>query len=133
MLNFSYTKVKGRSAIPVVNLYLQNLDNPLLCATSDCAILDTGSDVTLVSFSIISKLQAKLIQKKKLIPFRGLGREIEGIPYRIRVSFDNNEYFSALVLAVADLELDGETIIGRNILNRYLITLDGRNEVFTIF
>ena len=132
MLDFSYTRVDGRSAIPIVNLYFQNFDNPLLSAIADCAILDTGSDLTLVSFSIISSLQAKLIKRKKSVPFKGLSREIEGIPYRVKVSFDHKEYFNVLVLAVADCELNGETIIGRNILNRYTINFDGRNQVFTI-
>jgi hypothetical protein len=132
MLNFSYTQVTGRSPIPVVNLYLQNLDNPLLNAIADCSILDTGSDLTLVSFSIISKLQSKLISGKSLVPFKGLSREIEGIPYRVKASFDRENYFNVLVVAVADCELNGETIIGRNILNRYAINLDGRNRVFTI-
>ncbi len=130
MLNFSYTQVTGISPIPVVNLYLQNLDNPLLNAIADCAILDTGSDLTLVSFSIISKLQSKLISGKSLVPFKGLSREIEGITYRVKASFDRENYLNVLV--IADCELNGETIIGRNILNRYAINLDGRNRVFTI-
>jgi hypothetical protein len=132
MLNFSYTQISGISPIPIVNLYLQNLDNSQLNTIADCSILDTGSDLTLVSFSVISKLEAKLIAGKSLVPFKGLSRAIEGIPYRIKASFDNEHYFNVLVIAVADCELNGETIIGRNILNRYLINLDGRNRVFTI-
>jgi len=45
---------------------------------------------------------------------------------------DNEKYFNTMVIAVADCELNGETIIGRNILNRYVINLDGRNRIFTI-
>jgi hypothetical protein len=132
MLNFSYTQVAGRSPIPVVSLYLQNLDNPQLTAIADCSILDTGSDLTLVSFSVVSKLQCKLITGKSLVPFKGLSRQIEGIPYRVKVSFDDEKYFNVLVVAVADCELNGETIVGRNILNRYVINLDAPNRVFTI-
>ena len=132
MLSFCHTNTNGISPIPIVNLYLQNLDNPLLATVADCAILDTGSDITLVSFSIISKLQSKLIKGKKLIPFKGLSREIEGIPYRIKVSFDNEFFFNILVLAVADCELNGETIVGRNILNRYVISFNGPKLTFTI-
>lgn len=132
MLSFSYTQVRGRSPLPIVSLYLQNLDNSLLKAIAECAVLDSGSDLTLISFSIVSKLQCKLISGKSLIPFKGLRREIEGIPYRVRVSFDDEQYFNALVIAVADCELNGETIVGRNILNRYVINLDGPKQVFTI-
>jgi hypothetical protein len=132
MLKFFYTQVSGISPIPIVNLYLQNIDNLLLSAVADCSILDTCSDLTLVSFSLISKLQAKLISGKSRIPFKGLSRQIEGIPYRVKVSFDGEKYFNALVIAVADCELNGETIVGRNILNRYVINLDGRNRFFTI-
>ena len=132
MLSFPYTKVEGRSSIPISNIYLQNPLDSRLSTNFDFAILDTGSDITIVSYEIVSKLQLRPIDSQKSISFRGLGRETQGIPYRIKLSFDDLDYISSKVIAVPDDILQGETIIGRNVLNRYAITFDGPKLVFTI-
>jgi hypothetical protein len=132
MLDFPYIKVKGISPIPVVNLYLQNYENSLLTATFDCAILDTGSDLTLVPYTIASKIQAKIIDSIKPVPFKGLSQQTEGIPFRIKVSFDLEHYIGVKAIAVPDDILGHEIIIGRNILNRYIITFNGPKLVFSI-
>jgi hypothetical protein len=52
--------------------------------------------------------------------------------YPVDVSFDFNNYFTTKVYALPDDFMRDEVIIGRNILNCYVINLDGRNGVFTI-
>jgi hypothetical protein len=130
--NFPYTKVEGISPIPILNIYLQNPSNTNLSMIFDGAILDTGSDLTIISYEIVSKLQLRTIDSQKLIPFRGLGRETQGIPYLINLSFDDQDYIRSRVIAVPEDILHGEAIIGRNILNRHCITFDGPKLVFTI-
>jgi hypothetical protein len=132
MPDFPYTKVQGISPIPIVTTFFRNLSNPSIATTCNCGILDTGSDLTIVSYSIISQLQATAIDRQQSISFRGLGRSSQGIAYRIGMSFDRIEFFRAKVIAVPDDVLNGEVIIGRNILNRYAINFDGRNLVFQI-
>jgi hypothetical protein len=132
MPNFPYTKVEGRSSIPILNIYLQNPLDSKLSMNFDFAILDTGSDITIISYEIISKLQLRPIDSQKSIPFRGLGRETQGIPYLINLSFDDRDYIRSKVIAVPEDILQGEAIIGRNILNRHCITFDGPKLVFTI-
>jgi hypothetical protein len=132
MPNFSYTKVDVISPIPVVNIYLQNPLNSKLSTIFDCAILDTGSDLTIISYEIVSKLQLRPIDSQKSILFRGLGRETQGIPYLINLSFDDRDYIRSKVIAVPEDILQGEAIIGRNILNRHCIIFDGLKLVFTI-
>jgi Retroviral aspartyl protease len=132
MPSFPYTKVEGRSSIPILNIYLHNPINHQLSTNFDFAILDTGSDITIISYEIVSKLQLRPIGSQKYTSFRGLGRETQGIPYLINLSFDNRDYISSKVIAVPDDILQGEAIIGRNILNRYAITFNGPKLVFTI-
>jgi hypothetical protein len=132
MPDFPYTKVQGISPIPIVTTFFSNLSNPSIFTTCDCGILDTGSDLTIVSYSVISQLQATAIDRQQSISFRGLGRSSQGIAYRIGMSFDRIDFFRAKVIAVPDDVLNGEVIIGRNILNRYAINFDGRNLVFQI-
>ena len=132
MPDFSYTKIGDISPIPVVSIYLQNPDNTLLSTTFDCAILDTGSDVTIISYEIVSKLQLRAIDSQKSIPFRGLGTEAQGVPFLIQLSFDDRNYIRSRVIAIPDALLNGEAIIGRNILNRYVISFNGPKLTFTI-
>lgn len=132
MPDFSYTKVNGISPIPLVTTYFSNLSNPAIITTCNCGILDTGSDLTIVSYTVISKLQATAIDRQQSISFRGLGRSSDGIAYRVGMSFDGGNFFRAKVIAVPDDVLNDEIIIGRNILNRYAINFDGPNLVFSI-
>jgi hypothetical protein len=132
MPDFAYTKVNGISPIPIVTIYFSNLINPAIITTCNCGILDTGSDLTIVSYTVISKLQATAIDRQQSISFRGLGRSSQGIAYRVGMSFDGEDFFRAKVIAVPDDVLNDEIIIGRNILNRYEVTFDGPNLVFRI-
>ncbi|NJR31593.1 MAG: retroviral-like aspartic protease [Chamaesiphon sp. CSU_1_12] len=132
MLEFDYTITKNNSPIPAINFYFANPDNPLLTCFDDCSILDTGSDVTIISYSIASKLLLKSIKRAEPLSFRGFGRKNIGVPYRILGSFNNKNYFSTKVFAIEDDVLNGEVIIGRNILNRYIITFNGLKLFFTI-
>jgi hypothetical protein len=132
MPEFAYTKVNGISPIPIVTTYFSNLINPAIITTCNCGILDTGSDLTIVSYTVISKLQATAIDRQQSISFRGLGRSSQGIAYRVGMSFDGEDFFRAKVIAVPDDVLNDEIIIGRNILNRYEVTFDSPNLVFRI-
>jgi hypothetical protein len=132
MLDFSYTKVAGGSPIPIIRLYFRNPSNNLLVDINDCGIIDTGSDITVVSYTVVSKLQLRPLQMKKDFVFRGLGRVNVGIPYLIKTSFDNENFIDAKVIAIPDDILNGEVLIGRNILNRYVMIFDGPKLTFTI-
>ncbi len=132
MLDFFYTKAEGISPIPIVRLYFANPKNILLVDSSDFGIIDTGSDITVVSYTIISKLQLKPLQTKKDFIFRGLGQLNTGIPYLATVSFDNKSFIDVKVIAIPDDILNGEVIIGRNILNRFVINVDGPRLTFAI-
>jgi hypothetical protein len=132
MPDFPYTKIDGGSPIPIVRLHFKNPSDDSLTDRNDCGIIDTGSDITVVSYTIVSKLQLRPLPTRKNFLFRGLGQVNTGIPYLIKTSFDNKVFMDAKVIAVPDDILNGETIVGRNILNRFIITFDGPKLVFTI-
>lgn len=132
MLKFEYTVTDNDSPIPVIDFYFANPDNLILTCCENCSILDTGSDVTVIPYSVASKLLLKSIKRSNPLSFRGFGKVNTGIPYRISASFDGKSYFSTKVFAIADDILNGEVIIGRNILNRYIITFNGPKLLFTI-
>ncbi|MDJ0600289.1 MAG: peptidase A2A retrovirus catalytic [Crocosphaera sp.] len=97
-------------------------------------VLDTGSDCTLVPFSIISQLQAvKLIRGRNTSVIYGVGKQkIIVVPYRVQISFNYREFIKIKVYACPDSDTDGLIILGRNFLNRYCITFNGRSKTFLI-
>lgn len=132
MFKFEYVKVTDKSSIPVIDFYFSSPDNSTLVYCSNCSVLDTGSDVTVIPFSIASKLLLRSIKKLEFFNINGFGKENVGVPYRILASFDNQTYFSTKVYAISDDTLNGEVIIGRNILNRYVATFNGPELIITV-
>jgi hypothetical protein len=129
----NYTQVIGQSPLPILRLKLSNLDESALAIERD-GILDTGADCTLVPFSYISQLQPKsLIRGRDNQFIYGVGRrKIIGVPYRIGMSFNNRNWVKLKIYACPDDDVDGVIIVGRNFLNRYCITFDGRQRRFII-
>ena len=133
MFQADYTQVIGQSPMPIIRLKLSSLDSPALALEQD-GILDTGADCTLVPFSSISQLQPKsLIRGRDNQFIYGVGRrKIIGVPYRIGMSFNNQNFVKLKIYACPDDDVDGVIIVGRNFLNRYCITFDGRQRRFII-
>jgi predicted aspartyl protease len=132
MFKFEYVKVTDKSSIPVIDFYFSSPDSSALVFCSNCSVLDTGSDMTVIPFSIANKLLLRSIKKLESFNINGFGKKNVGVPYRILASFDNQTYFSTKVYAIPDDTLNGEVIIGRNILNRYIATFNGPKLIVTI-
>ncbi|MEM8718065.1 MAG: hypothetical protein AAGE84_01985 [Cyanobacteria bacterium P01_G01_bin.39] len=137
MYEYNYTKSENTSPIPIVRISINNLRNNQYLQHD--AILDTGSDVTLIPVSIINKLSPPKIGRGKITTKpHGLGGQVIGIlPYRIQLGFSDSRRQLAsqdrtLIRVKAwsclDNNLEGFIILGRNFLNRYKITFDGTNS-----
>ena len=131
MPSFLCIDIGDKLAIPATIIYFVNFEEPEKMAANDCGILDTGSDVTVVSMSLVSSIKARAI-KTEPSTFKLLGEVVVGVPFFLKLSFDNSTFIKTKVFAVPDRILNGETIIGRNVLNRHVITFDGLNKIFTI-
>jgi hypothetical protein len=132
MPDFASRKVRGISPIPAIVTYFSNLTNPSITTSCNCGILDPGADLTIVSYQVISTLQATAIDRQQSISVRGLDRSSQGTAYRVGMSFDGEDFFSAKVIAVPDDVLNDEIIIGRNILSHYTINFDDPDLVLKI-
>lgn len=132
MLELDYTRLDNIAPIPIIDFYFRNPNHPALSICNNCGIIDTGSDTTLISYGEASRLQLTALKTKDSANFRGLGRVATGTYFLIQASFDNKTYFRARVLAIPDDILNGEAIIGRNILNRYIIILNSPKLKLTI-
>lgn len=132
MFEGKYTEIPNSSSIPLISLRIRQSEPMILIICK--GILDTGSDCTLVPFSIISQLQAvKLIRGRETLVIYGVGKhKIIAVPYRLEISFNGRDFIKIKVYACPDNDTDGLIILGRNFLNRYRITFDGKAKRFLI-
>ena len=132
MFEGKYTELPNASPIPLIHLQIRQSES--IPSIASQGILDTGADCTMVPFSIISQLQAvKLIRGRNTSVIYGVGkRKIQVVPYRVEISFNHDEFIRIKVYACPDNDTDGLIILGRNFLNRYCITFNGRTKRFLI-
>ncbi|MDJ0615613.1 MAG: hypothetical protein QNJ63_02505 [Calothrix sp. MO_192.B10] len=132
MFEGKYTELPNASPIPLIQLQIRQSES--IPSIASQGILDTGADCTMVPFSIISQLQAvKLIRGRNTSVIYGVGkRKIQVVPYRVEISFNHHEFIRIKVYACPDNDTDGLIILGRNFLNRYCITFNGKTKRFLI-
>ena len=124
------------SKAPIVDLKLKGTQPPFQETETYLGFIDTGSDITLVPMTIISKLQVVPIRRRRLNDFEyptGLGGVIIAYTaYWLKISFNDNNFYGVRVWgAVGDTQ--ELIIIGRNFLNnRFNVFLDGENLITTI-
>lgn len=95
------------------------------------AILDTGSDCTLVPLPLLMQVNARIIGRSIRVPVAG--NNAIAIPHLVGLQFDQ---YGSVGIEVFGCPIDniGELlIIGRDVLNRYRIEFDGQSLTFTIF
>jgi hypothetical protein len=95
------------------------------------AILDTGSDCTLVPFDFLSEVKAQVSDRAIRIPVGG--KVALAVPYLVGLVFDRHNYpihqvYGCSVDTIGDL-----LIVGRDILNLHRVDFDGPRQQFNIF
>jgi hypothetical protein len=121
----------GIPAIPIMSLMIATpgLDPELSFEVQ--AILDTGSDCTLVPFDFLAKVKAQVSDRAVRIPVGGI--VALAVPYLVGLVFDRHTYpvhqvYGCSVDTIGDL-----LIVGRDILNLHRADFDGPRQQFTIF
>ena len=132
MATYPYTFVSDKvPQIPLISIQLKTpeLNNP---AIVNCeAILNTGSDCTLVPFPFLTKVQAKIAGTKINIPVGG--SQTIAVPYYVGVAFDRYTIPVFRVFGCPQNDIGEISLIGRDLMNQYRIEFDGINLTFTIF
>ena len=132
MFEGKYTEIPNSPSIPLISVQIRQSESMALIVSQ--GVLNTGSDCTLVPLSIISQLQAvKLIRGRNTSVIYGVGKQkILVVPDRVEISFNHRDFIKIKVYACPDSDTDGLIILGRNFLNRYSITFDGKVKRFLI-
>jgi hypothetical protein len=95
------------------------------------AILDTGSDCTLVPLPLLMQVGARVIGRSIRVPIAG--NHAIAIPHLVGLQFDQYGFAGVEVFGCPVDEMGELLIIGRDVMNRYRIEFDGERLMFTIY
>ena len=117
-------------AIPIVPLELiqpGKFDNPAVVGQ---AILDTGSDCTLVPLPWLIQVNAQVADRALRIPV--CGQLSLAIPHEVGIRFDKYRHFVFRVYGCSVDDIGEMALVCRDLLNLYRLEFDAPNGIFTI-
>ena len=83
------------------------------------AIVDTGADATMVPLAQLQQLRARKVGTRWLRGISGLRYEVDLYTLAVRIGDRPSRY-----IEVVGSERRDEVIVGRDLLNQYVVTLD---------
>ena len=91
------------------------------------ALLDSGADATMLPMTILRKVGARFVRKQRM---RGVvGGFVEVSRYRVEVEIGGERLRGILAVGT---DAETEFILGRDVLNHLIVTLDGIGSVTEI-
>ena len=101
------------------------------------AIVDTGSEVTIISVEIAKKFDFPMTNSSQKIDFAGVSNGISTTPYFVRLRFKHHKFqendFHAIKCYCCERKfLSQDIILGMNFLNKFEITFSGKYKKITI-
>ena len=91
------------------------------------ALVDSGSDVTMIPINILRAIGAKYIETRQVRGISGLAYPVD--TYLVKISIGPHTIYGIEAAAVEDHE---EAIIGRDVLNQLVVILNGLAEMLEI-
>lgn len=110
--------------MPTVELRIGLMRGHMITTLS--AIVDSGADATMVPTHYLRQIRALPTEKKQLRGIQGLAHQVQLYPIFVQIG----EY--GLYVRVVGDELNREVIIGRDVLNQFIVTLNGLASVVEI-
>ena len=111
---------------PVVEMMVRDVErkDPEICVTGT---LDYGSDVTMIPIDVLEAVGAQFVEKRQIRGVSGFGYPVN--TYFVTVRIGPHTIYAIEVVA---LESGDETLIGRDVLNHLIITLNGLASVVEV-
>jgi predicted aspartyl protease len=119
MHTFSYSSVYIPSA-PMVEITLISPNNPHSKGIYLSALVDSGADATLLPIDLLRQVQARVVESVNLIGITGVRTTVD--LYHVVIQIGPHKFRS--IKAVAQ-QIGAEPIIGRDVLNHLVVTLNG--------
>jgi len=117
-------------AIPLISVQLTTPGQYRATQLECQAILDTGSDCTLVPIPLLVQVNAQIAGRSIRIPVGG--SLTIGIPYYVGLIFDSYTHPVIRVFGCPVDDIGEILLIGRDLMNQYRIEFNGSNLTFTI-
>ena len=90
------------------------------------ALLDSGADITVIPEQVVQQLQLKYVDEITASGYDGVPKQ--AFIYSVKLIFDDLGSF--IVRAIASN--NDHVLIGRDILNKWSLLLEGRRKIFEI-
>lgn len=103
-------------AMPTVSISVQYGDRQVVVNS----LVDSGADATMIPINILSSLGARRTDFGKMRGITGAARSVH--IYTVKLQIGNNQIRTVHAIAVEPGE---EAILGRDVLNYLVVTLDG--------
>jgi len=112
-------------AMPVIEIQIRRRANhPAITLT---AIVDSGADATLIPLRYLRQLQARKGQTKWISGTAGGRYEVDLYTVAVQIGEQQTHY-----LNVVGTEHQDEIIVGRDLLNQYIVTLNAPGHTVDI-
>ena len=128
-INFTYESQLFAPPAPAIFIELRSPDSPISDKPEkSLALVDTGADCTVVPWSIINRLNLQLVDLVKVTGYDE--KSSQWLPvYSIHLTIPG---LIPVLTRVIPVESDACTIIGRDIINEWLLKLDGPKRIGNI-
>ncbi len=112
-------------SMPVVEIQVASLEKPDEPVTL-LALVDSGADATFIPENYLQTMQAKSIRKARVRGIRGGSYPVD--MYLVQITIGAYKFFGVRVIG----DEQGQAILGRNVLNEAVVTLDGLANIVQI-
>ena len=124
--SYDYDRSYAGPALPVVEVILHSLENDSKLVEPH-ALVDSGADATIVPLEHLQQIGARRVDNVRLKPLQGPSYRVD--IYEVGLQIGN--YHTLKVYAAADTQNEG-VILGRDVLNHFIVTLNGLAAVVEI-
>lgn len=105
-------------AMPVVEIQVESLEEPGNIIAM-VAIVDSGSDTSFLPEKYLKRIGAERVRKARVRDIQNLSMIVD--IYMVKIRIGDFEFFGVRVVG----DKQDQVIIGRNILNEVIVTLNG--------
>ena len=121
--SYHYDRSYNGPALPVIEITLHSLENDSTVVERH-ALVDSGAGATIVPLEYLEQIWARRVDSVRLKPLQGSSYRVDIYEAGIQIG----SYPTFKVYAVADVHNEG-VILGRDVLNQFIVTLNGLASV----